>query len=271
MQLHHSWHMCLLHAQVQCFGQHQLLEYTLLGTPAGYQVNHHLFPSPSSLAVTVVKRLKPHRQHTWNTTYYQACHLVFPQAQSSLSYPIKKQLLKAHLHRRRIMDAAETWSLSIAWSIPCLGFDVLHFSSTWYCKQQQWIQRLNWSPRCIYKAAACSSQDGNNLETRSVVPSLITGPFTQCLHWGDTMIKTVGSPTILSTCAGPCDLPKDGKLIRVTSKSKKLNIYNEVFFICVGIQLGFNNKKQKKVQHLLKRSQVCQWANSLQKTSVIYN
>lgn len=181
-------------------------------------------------------------------------------------------LLKAHLHRRRIIDAAETWSLSTAWSIPCLDFDVLHFSSTWCHKHQQWIQKPNWSPRCIYKAAGCSPQDINHLETRRVVPSLITGPLTQYLHWGDTKMKTVGFPIVSFGCVDLCDLPEDGKLVCVIWKTivRSWTHTMKLFYMCrypVGIQ---QQKTQKKVQ-LLKRSQVCQWANSPQKSSILHN
>lgn len=102
----------------------------------------------------------------------------------------------------------------------------------------------NWSPRRIYKAAACSSQDGNHLETRRVVPSLITGPFTQCLHWGDTTIKTVGSPPMSSGGAGPCDLPKDGKLIRVISKRSWT--YTMKFFYMCRYPVGIQQQKTEK-------------------------
>lgn len=52
----------------------------------------------------------------------------------------------------------------------------------------------DWSPSFIHKAVAWGSQGANNLDTRSTAPSLITGPLTQYLHWGDNTIKTASSP-----------------------------------------------------------------------------
>lgn len=141
-------------------------------------------------------------------------------------------LLKAHLRRRRIVDAAETWSLSTSWSIPCLGLDVLHFRSTWYRKNHWWIQRLNWSPRFIHKASACSSQDITNLEIRRGVPSLTTGPLTQYLHWGDTMIKTMGFPTMSAIwVCWPLWFTQtwEAHLCDLEEHKKQLNINNEAF------------------------------------------
>lgn len=143
------------------------------------------------------------------------------------------------------MDAAETWSLSIDSSIPCLGFDVLQFSSTWYHKHQKWIQRLKWSPRSIYRAAACSSQDVNHLETRR----------KQSNHRSPHSIPPLGrhhnkdqgfSHYAIWLC---CDLPKDGKLIHAIWKSTVTRWTMNTqwsFFICTGIQLGFNKNKLRK-------------------------
>jgi len=63
-------------------------------------------------------------------------------------------------------------------------------------KHQRPIQRLNWSPSSIPKAAAWSFQDPNCLDTRRAIPSLATGPLTQHLPWGDIMTKSVGFPTV---------------------------------------------------------------------------
>lgn len=145
--------------------------------------------------------------------------------------------------------------------------------TTWY-QHLRWIQRLNWSPRFIHKAAACSSQDVNHLETKRAVPSLITAPLTQYLHSGDIMTKTVGFPLpwVPFGCADPGDLPKDGKLICVIWKSTVRRwTYTTKFFYMCRDPAGIQQQTQKKVQQLLKRSQVCQWANSPQMTSILYN
>lgn len=74
-------------------------------------------------------------------------------------------------------------------------------------KHQRWIQRVHWNLGFLHKAASWGSQDTDHLDTRRVVPSLITGPLTQYPPLGRYHDKDSGFFPTMSFLTKKCTDP----------------------------------------------------------------
>lgn len=179
--------MCVLSAP-----RYYVLASTNCWTPDGHQVNRYLAPSPS---------LRP-----WQWSDGESYTDSTPHPPPTTKHATCFSHEHSHGHSPQPGTPASCGLMS--------STSVTPDNPSALPNHQRWIQTEQ-EPHFIHKAAAWGSRDANHLDTRRVVLSLITGPLTQYLHWGDTTIKTAGFPTIsflTQRCADPCDLPKDGKL-----------------------------------------------------------